>query len=246
LTNLIAIVDVNGLGQSSASPYGHDTGVFARRFAAFGWRSIEIDGHDMAAIVDALHQAVGGGPTAIIARTVKGKGVSFLEAASGWHGKALNRDEMQKALAEIGDAGASLAVEPRRVGQFQTRPRPQRITVMPNYRRGEAVATRQAFGRALEKLGECSAYIIALDGDVKNSTGVEAFARRFPERFFEGYIAEQNMIGVALGLAVSGKTPFAATFACFLSRAYDFIRMAQYSRPPHLVVCGSHAGGLDR
>ena len=242
LTNLIAIVDVNGLGQSEATPYHHDTGVFARRFAAFGWRTLEIDGHDMAAIIDALHQGAKDGPTAIIARTEKGKGVSFLEGASGWHGKPLDREQMNKALAELGDVAVNLTVQPQRVGHYQTRHAARPPAIKPDYRQGEAVATRQAYGRALEKLGELDIEIVALDGDVKNSTGAEAFAKRFPDRFFESYIAEQNMVGVALGLAACGKIPFAATFACFLSRAYDFIRMAQYSRPPHLVLCGSHAG----
>ncbi|MBO0732854.1 MAG: transketolase, partial [Methylocapsa sp.] len=242
LKNLIAIVDVNGLGQSGPAPYHHDTGLFARRFSAFGWRTFEIDGHDMAAVVEALREAAKRGPAAIIARTEKGKGVSFLEGAEGWHGKALNREEMNRALAEIGDTGAGVAVQPRRIGQFQAGRAVEPLAVRPSYRQGEAVATRQAFGRALDKLGEIDAQIVALDGDVKNSTGTEAFAKRFPERFFESYIAEQNMSGAALGLAVCGKIPFAATFACFLTRAYDFIRMAQYSRPPHLIYCGSHAG----
>lgn len=242
LTNLVAIVDVNGLGQSDPAPYRQDTSVFARRFAAFGWRTVEIDGHDMAAIFDSLHQAANGGPVAIIARTEKGKGVSFLEGASGWHGKALDREQMKKALAELGEVDATVPVQARRIGQSRTRLSAQPLTVKPDYRRGELVATRQAFGRALEKLGEIGSEIVALDGDVKNSTGTEAFAKRYPDRFFEGYIAEQNMVGTALGLAACGKIPFAATFACFLSRAYDFIRMAQYSRPPHLILCGSHAG----
>lgn len=242
LTNLIAIVDVNGLGQSDPAPYHHDTSVFARRFAAFGWRTIEIDGHDMAAIIDALHRAADGGPTAIIARTEKGKGVSFLEGASGWHGKALDREQMKRALAELGDSGVKVTVQPRRVGQFRAKKRVAPLVIKPAYRRGDSVATRQAFGRALEKLGEIDGEIVALDGDVKNSTGTELFAKRFSDRFFECYIAEQNMAGTALGLAAFGKVPFASTFACFLSRAYDFIRMAQYSRPPHLVFCGSHSG----
>lgn len=242
LTNLVAIVDINGLGQSETTPYRHDLDVFARRFAAFGWHIVEIDGHDMADICSAFHCAASDGPTVILARTEKGKGVSFLEGARGWHGKALNRDEMQRALAELGPVDIRLSVEPRRVGQSRVRPKREAPPIVPDYRLDEAVATRQAFGRALEKLGEADIEIVALDGDVKNSTGTESFAKRFPERFFESYIAEQNMIGVALGLAASGKVPYAATFACFLSRAYDFIRMAQYSRPPHLVVCGSHCG----
>jgi transketolase len=242
LSNLVAIVDVNGLGQSAPTPYHHDTGTFARRFAAFGWPVIEIDGHDMAAILDALQFSHNQGPTAIIARTVKGKGVSFLEDASGWHGKPLDREKMERALAELGDAEVELRVEPQRIGQ-SPRPRhpkaPRHIKV--GYR-DEQVATRQAYGSALEKLGELEPGIVCLDGDVMNSTGAESFAKRFPERFFQGYIAEQNMVGTALGLAASGKIPYVATFACFLTRAYDFIRMAQYSRPRHLVFCGSHAG----
>ena len=241
LSNLVAIVDVNGLGQSEPAPYRHDTSVFARRFAAFGWRTIEIDGHDMAAILNALQFAHEGGPTAILARTEKGKGVSFLERASGWHGKPLERAQMAQALAELGEAPTAPAVESRRIGQVSMprRSAPARINV--EYRRGDRVATRAAFGTALEKLGR-DPTIVALDGDVKNSTGLEAFAAKYPERFFEGFIAEQNMVGVALGLAACGKIPYAASFACFLTRAYDFIRMAEYSRPPHLVLCGSHAG----
>jgi transketolase len=243
LSNLVAIVDVNGLGQSGPAPYHHDTGAFARRFAAFGWRTLEIDGHNMASIVGALRSARDGGPTAIIARTVKGKGVSFLEGASGWHGKPLDREHMQAALAELGETGVGLSVESRRVGQYsRTRPPAESHRIKVQYRLGEEVATRQAYGRALEKLGTLMPDIVALDGDVGNSTGAEDFAKKFPERFFQSYIAEQNMIGTALGLAASGKIPYAATFACFLTRAYDFIRMAQYSRPHHLVLCGSHAG----
>jgi transketolase len=241
LASLIAIVDVNGLGQTGATPYDHDLGVFARRFAAFGWRTIEIDGHDMAAILDALQEAESGGPTAILARTEKGKGVSFLEGANGWHGRPLNREQMEKALVELGDAGPTPSLESRRIGQISPARPPAVAKLKPAYRLGERVATREAFGTALEKLGENPA-IVALDGDVDNSTGVAAFAAKYPERFFECFIAEQNMVGVSLGLAASGKIPYAATFACFLTRAYDFIRMAQYSRPAHLVLCGSHAG----
>lgn len=241
LASLVAIVDVNGLGQSEAAPYHHDTGTFARRFAAFGWHPIEIDGHEMPAILDALQAAEGNGPTAILARTEKGKGVSFLEGASGWHGKPLNREQMQKALAELGEAGPTPALESRRIGQIAAAQPPALARLKPDYRLGDRVATREAFGTALEKLGVNSA-IVALDADVKNSTGVAAFAAKHPQRFFECFIAEQNMIGVSLGLAAYGKIPYAATFACFLTRAYDFIRMAGYSRPAHLVLCGSHAG----
>jgi transketolase len=249
LSNLVAIVDVNALGQSGPTPYRHDTGVFARRFEAFGWKAVEIDGHDMQAILDTFDSThKQGGPTAIIARTEKGKGVSFLEGKDGWHGKALDRDKMEEALKELNHTEATvkvetkIRVEPRRIGSYE----PVRIENIPtfkvDYKIGDQVATRNAFGNALTKLGSVYPQVVVLDGDVKNSTMTEMFAEEFPERFFESYIAEQNMTGTALGLAVSGKIPFAATFACFLSRAYDFIRMAGHSRPPRLVFCGSHAG----
>ncbi|HJU17566.1 MAG TPA: transketolase [Stellaceae bacterium] len=242
LASLVAIVDMNALGQSGTAPYRHDSAVLARRFAAFGWQAVEIDGHDMAAVVEALEGAGKGGPTAIIARTVKGKGVSFLEGALGWHGKPLDRAQMENALAELGEPRNALAVAPRRVAE---RPAPSpaaRRRIAVSHRLGEEVATRQAFGAALVKLGEVDPSVVVLDGDVRNSTGIESFAETFPDRFFEAYIAEQTMIGVALGLASCGKRAFAATFAAFLSRAYDFIRMSQYSRPAHLVLCGSHCG----
>ncbi len=242
LENLVAIVDVNGLGQSGDAPYHHDTGVFARRFEAFGWRAVEIDGHDMRAILDALAAARKGGPVAIIARTEKGKGVSFLEGAPGWHGKALDRAQMKKALAELGEAKTDIEVRPRRIGAFHP---PQRKKVPPiklAYKTSDKLATREGFGHALEQLGDLMSEIVVIDGDVKNSTYTAAFGKRHPERFFEGFIAEQDMVGAALGLAVSGRIPYVATFASFLTRAYDFIRMAAYSRPPHLVFCGSHSG----
>ncbi len=242
LSDLIAIVDVNGLGQSQPAPYNHDTSVFVRRFQAFGWKTLEIDGHDMGAILDALYQADKGGPVAILARTEKGKGVSFLEGAPGWHGKALNKDELARALRELGEADPDLEVEPRRIGHYEPPPPRPEPRIEIRYEPGEKVATRKAFGEALSRLGAVVPELVVLDGDVKNSTYTEDFAREFPKRFFQGYIAEQNLAGAALGLAVSGKIPVFATFAAFLSRAYDFIRMASHSRPPHLVFCGSHAG----
>jgi transketolase len=242
LSNLVAIVDVNGLGQSGPAPYGHATQVLARRFQAFGWNTREIDGHDVGSILDALYDAHAGGPTAIIARTEKGKGVSFLEGAEGWHGKALNGEQAEQALRELGEAEPELRVEPRRLAiSLEKKPRePRAITV--DYPEGAKAATRDGYGSALQKLGALHPEIVALDGDVQNSTRAEQFAERFPERFFQGYIAEQNMVGTALGLAQNGKVPFVATFACFLSRAHDFIRMAGHTHPKHLVFCGSHAG----
>jgi transketolase len=242
LSNLVAIVDVNGLGQSGPTPYGHDTTVYAKRFEAFGWQAIEIDGHDMTAILDVLFHAGKSGPLAIVAKTLKGKGVSFLEDKEGYHGKALEEEKMQQALTELGQNHVYLKIEPRRVSAHIPKFPVSKTHIAVRYELGQKEATRAAFGRALKKLGEINPYIVVLDGDVKNSTHTDEFAQAFPERFFESFIAEQNMAGMALGLAKSGKIPFVATFACFLTRAFDFIRMAAHSRPEHLVFCGSHAG----
>ena len=243
LSNLVAIVDVNGLGQSETAPYHHETSVFARRFEAFGWRAIELDGHDLEAVLDALYDARTGGPTALIARTEKGKGIPFLEGADGWHGTPLEREDMERALAEIGEAEPAMRFAGQRVGSFSEPPAENAPPLpAPNYEMDAAHATRDGYGKALVKLGQADPRIVALDGDVKNSTRTEGFAQALPERFFQSYIAEQNMAGTALGLAVCGKIPFAASFACFLTRAADFVRMAGHSRPRHLVFCGSHAG----
>ncbi|MTW21076.1 transketolase [Allochromatium palmeri] len=243
LDGVVAIVDANGLEQSGPAPYGHDTSVIAGRFKAFGWRTLEIDGHDLGDILTALEQTRDAGPTAIIARTVKGQGVSFLAGAHGWHGKALDAEQCAAALAEIKAADVRIAVEPRHVVAAQvrdTRLPPGRMSV--DYAHGDEVATRSAFGSALAKLGETLDDLVVLDGDVKGSTKTASFADRFPERFVAAEIAEQNMLGAAMGLAASGKRPCVATFAAFLTRAHDFMRMASYSRLEHLVICGSHAG----
>ncbi|MDD5330596.1 MAG: transketolase, partial [Sulfuricella sp.] len=243
LSNIVAIVDVNGIAQSGPAPYRHDTSVFVRRFQSFGWNTVEIDGHDMADVLDALRQARQAGPCAIIAKTEKGKGVSFLQGAAGWHGKALDRSQMEQALAELGGADIRLKVEPRRIGQFERKTRTAQLPRAGlSYRIGDSVATRDGYGSALKKLGAQIPELVVLDGDVEESTRTKEFADAYPERFFECHIAEQNMAGTALGLAVSDKLPFVATFACFLTRAFDFIRMAGHSRPPQLVFCGSHAG----
>ena len=177
-----------------------------------------------------------------MARTLKGKGVSFVEDKDGWHGKPLKKgDELAKALAELGDTSITLKVEPR---HYEAEPRRAEgpLTITPAYEKGQEVATREAFGTALAKLAKSAPQTVAIDGDTKNSTFSDKFKAVAPERFAEGYIAEQNMVGVALGMSTEGKIPIASTFACFLTRAYDFIRMAVYSRPKHLVLCGSHAG----
>ena len=249
LTRVVAIVDMNALGQSGPAPYGHDSAVLAGRFKAFGWRAIEIDGHDYADILAALAATREPGPTAIIARTVKGKGVSFLEGAEGWHGKALDREQLGPALAEI-DAPAEvpMRVEPRRVpagvhpAAATLRLGGGEAALEMGWSVGDEAATRTAFGDALVQLGGYYDDLVVLDGDVKNSTRTQGFADAYPQRFVEGQIAEQNLVGVALGLAASGKRPCVATFAAFLTRAFDFIRMAVHSRAPRMLVCGSHAG----
>jgi len=244
--HLIAIVDVNRLGQSQATMYGHDLTPYEARFQANGWRTLVIDGHNIEEINRALStaEASSGMPTAIIARTIKGKGISFLEDLNGWHGKPLKKgEELEKALAELGsnfDLDEPLMVAPAPHSQL-----PAQVTASlaspPDYEVGAQVATREAYGNALKKLGATSKAIMALDGDVKNSTYSEKFLKEFPDRFVECFIAEQNMVGTAAGLASQGKIPFCSTFACFFARAYDFIRMAAIGQVD-VKLCGSHAG----
>jgi transketolase len=246
LDNLIAIVDVNRLGQSQATMYGHELSRYEARFQANGWDTLTIDGHDLEQIDSALSQAAAsqGVPTAIIARTVKGKGVSLLEDLDNWHGKPLKKgEELDKALAELGgntelEEPLMLAAPPRT--QVPEAPNVS-LSSPPDYPAGSQAATRESYGVALRKLGAHSQAVVALDGDVKNSTYSEKFMKEFPDRFVECFIAEQNMVGAAVGLASAGKIPFASTFACFLSRAYDFIRMAGIGQA-NLKLCGSHAG----
>ncbi len=246
LDNVVAIVDVNRLGQSQATMYGHEMTIYQGRFEANGWRTVIVDGHDVEAVNDALTAATTepGVPTAILARTIKGKGISFLEDQNGWHGKPLKKgEELQKALAELGN-DFSLA-EPLKVqpapGTGKLKTPTAKLSAPPDYPLGTQVATREAYGAALKKLGQDSQDVVALDGDCKNSTYSEKFMKEFPDRFVECFIAEQNMVGAAVGLGTLGKIPFASTFACFLSRAYDFIRMAGIGRA-NLKLCGSHAG----
>jgi transketolase len=244
LDNLTAIVDVNALGQSERTMYKHDTEPYRRKFEAHGWQAEVIDGHDAAAVIAALDRAkaASGRPQAIIARTEKGHGVSFLADKDGWHGKPLSKDDLQKALAELAplpevkpDEGRSYARTKLPAPADFPAPAP------PDYKPGQAVATREAYGTALKKLAAVNPKIVAVDGDVKNSTFAEWFGNAYPERFFQGYIAEQNMVGVGVGLCATGHTAFVASFACFLSRAYDQVRMAGVTRS-YLNLCGSHCG----
>ena len=250
LDNLCAIVDVNGLGQSGRTMHGHNIDAYVERFESMGWRALPVDGHDVEQVQWALRSArdIDDAPTAILASTLKGKGFSQVEDREGWHGKPFPKGEVLSAvLAELGDPRPKIPVAPRPYGvpwplssngAGPVTEEPE----APSYDPGTAVATREAYGHALVKLGRVNPRVVALDGDTKNSTFSEWFKNEFPDRFVEAHIAEQNMVGMALGLAAEGYVPFASSFAAFLSRAYDFIRMAAYSRPDHLVICGSHAG----
>jgi len=244
IDNLTALVDVNGLGQSERTMYRHDTEVYRHKFDAQGWQTEVIDGHDVPAVLAALDRAKAttGRPQAIIARTEKGHGISFLADKEGWHGKALSKAELEKALAEIGPIPQIPADDGRSYAR-QSLPAPPNFPTPapPEYQRGQMVATREAFGTALRKLAAVHPKIVALDGDVKNSTFTEVLEKAYPDRLYQGYIAEQNLVGVGVGLAAQGQVPFVATFACFLSRAYDQVRMAAISRS-NLNLCGSHCG----
>ena len=241
LDNLIAIIDVNRLGQRGETMLGWDTAAYGRRAEAFGWRALEIDGHDVEEIDRAYEDALAGDgrPVAIIARTIKGKGVTAVENRNGFHGKPLKDPEA--AIRELGgrrELGVSTSIPARgaRPYRFATERAPA-----ASWKVGEEVATRRGFGEALAALAASDGRIVALDGEVGNSTYIDLFAKAHPERYFEMYIAEQQLVATAVGFQVRGWVPFAATFAAFLSRAYDFIRMAAVSRADIRLV-GSHCG----
>jgi len=250
--SLCGITDVNGLGQSGPSIWNHDMEAYAAKWGAFGWHAIVIDGHDITAILDAFEEArrTKGQPTMVLARTVKGKGMSIAEGKGGWHGKAFKKGaELDAVLKELQsqlvpeDEPAHLPDGPRtQRDRSRPSPPPKKGTVgTPAYKLGETVATREAYGAALAKLGDGDDRIVALDGDVKNSTFSEKFEEKHRDRFYQNFIAEQVMIGSAMGLAARGAIPFPSTFAAFLTRAYDFIRMACISNVS-IKVAGSHAG----
>jgi transketolase len=240
LDNLTAIVDVNRLGQRGETMVGWDLDVHAARAEAFGWNAIEIDGHDLEAIDDAFSRAVAttGKPTVVLARTLKGKGVAAVENQNGFHGKPL--DDPEAAIEELGGK-TDLRVE---VAKPETtapaRPAPSPLE-LPRYEVGAEVATRKAYGDALTALGSARPDVVVVDGEVSNSTFAETFKKAHPDRFFEMYIAEQQLVATAVGFQAVGWRPFASTFAAFFSRAYDFARMAAVSRAT-LALCGSHAG----
>ncbi len=242
LDNLIAIIDVNRLGQRGETMLGWNTAAYVRRAEAFGWRALEIDGHDLEEIDRAYEQALAsdGQPVAIIARTIKGKGVSAVENRNGFHGKPL--EDPDAAVRELGGR-RNLMVRPNPPAQDAEPHRFECHQDAPaaSWELGEKVATRRAFGDALAALGSSDGRIVVLDGEVGNSTFAGLFGDAHPERYFEMYIAEQQLVAAAVGLQVRGWIPFASTFAAFFSRAYDFIRMAAVSRADIRLV-GSHCG----
>ena len=248
LNNLIGIVDVNALGQSQRTMYAFDIDTYCQRFEAFGWQTIGIDGHNFDEILTALDQAKAATdkPTMIVAKTFKGKGVSFIENADNWHGKPLAKGEdLDKALAELGALHLDVPVQIEPPAAVDSRGKVtsplQTECEPPDYPADEDVATRGGYGTGLAKLGTVNPNVVALDGDTKNSTYAEQFMNLHPDRYFEMFIAEQNLVGAGIGLAKRGKIPFVSTFAAFLSRAYDQIRMSAISQA-NIKYAGSHCG----
>lgn len=244
LDNLILIIDVNRLGQRGQTELGWNTQAYATRARAFGWHAIEIDGHDFKEIEQAYGEALSihNQPVVIIARTVKGKGASVVENQRGWHGKNLDEEKAKEAIEELGgERNIQISVpkpedegEPAIIGETQP-------LELPSYNEGENVATRTAYGKALAAIGASRSDVVALDGEVSNSTRAKFFAKTHSDRFFEMFIAEQQMVGAAMGLQARHYQPFVSSFGAFLSRAYDFVRMAAISRA-NIKLSGSHAG----
>ena len=245
LDALCAIVDINGLGQSRSTELEHDMDTYRRRWQAFGWHAIVIDGHDMAQIVAAFDEArvTKGRPTVILARTLKGQGLALTAGKPNWHGKALTAEQATAAYAEL---EAQLQPETKPTPAIPSPPAAPKAETpaalpAPSYKLGDMVATREAYGTGIARLGGVDPRVVALDADVKNSTFSERFEAAHPERFYECFIAEQVMVGAAMGLAARGAVPFPSTFAAFFTRASDFIRMAAISGV-NIKLAGSHAG----
>jgi transketolase len=245
LSNLIAIVDINRLGQRGATELGWDIEAYAHRVEAFGARAVNIDGHDLEQIDQALASAGKGGgskPTVILARTVKGRGFSEVEDREGWHGRPFPADMAARAVAELGGERNLVVRGPMPPSSGNPAASKQQPPLeLPTYKIGDKVATRKAYGDALTALGASRPRVVALDGEVSNSTYADEFAKAYPDRYFEMYIAEQQLVASAVGLAVRHYVPFVSTFAAFLTRAYDFIRMAAISQVDIRLV-GSHGG----
>lgn len=243
LDNLTGILDVNRLGQRGETMYGHDLSAYAKRVSSFGWETLLVDGHSITDIMSAYKKVlmVKDRPAMIIARTIKGKGVSFIEDKNGWHGKALDREELAMALQELGEVDTSARWE---IAKPENRNPEKRIPLKADkvsYDPAKPVAARKAYGNALRRIFPQYPDMVVLDAEVSNSTFSDIFGEAYPERFFEMYIAEQNMVGAALGLSRRGKIPFVSTFAAFITRAHDQIRMSQYS-DANIKFSGSHGG----
>lgn len=246
LQHLVAIADINGLGQSQPTMFDHNVSEYMSRFKAFGFETVAINGHDVKEIHLAFQAAVSndtGRPFVIVAKTEKGKGVSMLSGKEGWHGKALKKEDLEEALRELGEVNENLrfslripAVSSKRLSVKQAFLLPESDSKMSGQ-----IATREVYGRVLSEIGKQDDRIVSLDGDVKNSTYAMDFQKAFPKRFIECFIAEQNMVGVAVGLSRLGKKPFVSTFAAFFTRAFDQIRMAALSKSD-IAFVGSHAG----
>jgi len=243
LDNLVGIMDVNRLGQRGETMYGHDLSVYKERVASFGWEPVVIDGHLLPQVLAAYEHAlqVKKRPTMVIAKTLKGKGVSFIEDKNGWHGKALKKDELARALEELGPIDRTIKGQIARPENIRPEERSAQRIRSVSYTGEKPVSTRHAYGSALVRIFPRFTDITVLDAEVSNSTFSELFKDVHKDRFFEMFIAEQNMVGAALGLSVRGKMPFVSTFAAFLTRAFDQIRMSQYSHA-NIKFCGSHSG----
>lgn len=244
LNNLTAVIDVNRLGQRGETELGWNTEAYVARGQAFGWNAFAIDGHNYDEINSAYERAsqATDRPTLIVAKTKKGKGVSFLEDKPGWHGKALNKDQEEQAIKELNPAVRSTVFPVQKPAAGEPAPEAAKKPVeLPRYELKDSVATRKAYGDALTALGAANPDVVAMDGEVSNSTYAEEFAKAYPERYFEQYIAEQQLVASAVGMSVRDKIPFASTFAAFFTRAYDFVRMAAISRA-NIRLVGSHAG----
>ena len=242
LSNLVGVIDVNRLGQRGETMYGHNIEAYAKRIGAFGWETIMIDGHSYPQVLDAYEKAARSDrPVMIIAKTIKGKGVSFLEDKNGWHGVALKKEDFERAVKELGEIDRSARGEISRPEKLKPLSLEPQAAGTVNWPMDKPVATREAFGHALARIYPQFPAIVSLDAEVSNSTMSKIFKDAYPDRFFEMFIAEQNMAGAAVGLARQGKIPFVSTFAAFFARAFDQIRMSRYS-DANIKFVGSHAG----
>jgi len=243
LDNLIGILDMNRLGQRGETALGWNSAAYASRLKAFGWHTIELDGHDVAAIDAAYAEALAqkDHPTILIAKTMKGSGVSFLADKDGWHGKALDAEQAAKAIAELGGERNITVATLKPESKTGPAPVEAKPVQLPSYALGTKEAARKAYGDTLVALGAARSDVVAVDPEVSNSTYADGFKKAYPDRFFEMFIAEQQAVATAVGLSCLGKRAFVSTFAAFFSRAYDQIRMAAISNAT-IHLAGSHAG----